>query len=91
MYIEYMMPVSSQTSRVLLADVIPWINNAKYSMHHAMTDLKFGRCTALSSSCPVTEASKLVTVAVESLSQTPSHQRGLYYIDDLLPHAPLEL
>ena len=49
---------------------------------------------ALSSSSPVIEALKLVP---ESWSQTPSlrlrrcHQCGLYYIDDLLPYAPLEL
>ena len=66
-------------------------------MHHVTTDLKFGSCTALSSSCPVIEASKLVPVEVESRSQTPSlrlrchHRCGLYYIDDLLSHAPLEL
>ena len=39
---------------------------------HATRDLKFGSCTALSSSSPVIEASKLVTVEVESWSQTPS-------------------
>ena len=39
---------------------------------YAMTDLKFGSCTALSSSSPVIEASKLVTLDVESQSQTPS-------------------
>ena len=116
-YVEYLMPVSSecikswvllsptstagQTSRVLLAVVILWINKtslALYSMHHAMTDLKFGSYTALSSSSPVIEASKLVPVEVESQSQTPSlrlrcqHWCGVYYIiDDLLLYAPLEL
>ena len=40
---------------------------------HAMTDLKFGSCTVLSSSSPEVEASKPVTVEVESESydQTP--------------------
>ncbi len=33
---------------------------------HVTTNLKFGSCTALSSSSPVIEASKLVTVEVES-------------------------
>ena len=51
---------------------------------HATTDLKFGSCTALSSSSPVIEASKLIEV--ESQSQTPSlqlrcrHQCGLLTI-----------
>ena len=67
------------------------INNAKYSMHYATTDLKFGSCTTLSSSSPVTEASKFVSVEIESPSQISSHRCGLYYVDDLLPHAPLEL
>ena len=67
------------------------------ALHHATTDLKFGSCTALSSSSPVIEALKSVPVEVESRSQTPSlrlrrRQRcGLYCIADLLPHAPLEL
>ena len=64
---------AGQTSHVLLADIIPWINKASlalYSMHHAMTDLKFGSCTVLSSSSPVIEVSKLVPVKVESRSQT---------------------
>ena len=66
-------------------------------MHHATTDLKFGSSTVLSSSSPVIEALKLVPVEVESRSQTTSlelrcrYQCGVYYIDDLLPYAPLEL
>ena len=58
---------------------------------HAMSDLKFGSCTALLSSSPVIEASKLV-----SRSQTPSlqlrrrHPRlSTHYIDDLEPYASL--
>ena len=63
----------------LMADVIPWINKASLVLYiascimhaacHAMSDLKFESCTstALSSSSPVIEASKLV-----SRSQTPS-------------------
>ena len=39
---------------------------------HATSDLKFGSYTALSSSSPMIEALKLVTVDVESRSQTPS-------------------
>ena len=38
----------------------------------AMTNLKFGSCTTLSSSSPMIEASKLVTVKVDSWSRTPS-------------------
>ena len=63
------------------------------------TNLKFGSCT---SSSPMIEASKLVTIKVESQSQTPSLRSieapalmwlsdCVYYIDDPLPHAPLEL
>jgi hypothetical protein len=39
---------------------------------HAMSDLKFGSSTALSSSSPLIEALKLVTVEVNSWSQMPS-------------------
>lgn len=60
---------------------------------HATCDLKFGSCTALPSSSPVTEASKLVTVKVESRSQTRASidvACGLcmHYIDNLVPYAP---
>ena len=67
--------------------------------HVQLTDLKFGSCTVLSSSSPVIEASKLVPIQIESLSQTPSLQlRRRYqchlwlvdYINDLLPYASLE-
>jgi hypothetical protein len=67
-------------------------------MRHVTTDLKFGSCTALSSSSPAIEASKVVTVKVES---TISVIGGAWidvactlcthYIDDLLPYASLEL
>ena len=60
---------AGRTSRVLLADVIPWINKislALYSMHHATTNLKFGSYTMLSSSSTVIEASKLVPVEIET-------------------------
>ena len=42
-----------------------------HAVCHATSNLKFGSCTALSSSSPVIEASKLVTVEVENWSQTP--------------------
>ena len=54
---------------------VPLYYNILYNiMHaacHAMTDLKFRSCTVLSSSSPVIEASKPVTVKVESWSQIP--------------------
>ena len=76
---ELLSPTSTtgQTSRVLLADVIPWINKASVALYiahimpcimHATTDLKFGSYNVLSSLSPVIEASKLVPVEVESLS-----------------------
>ncbi len=60
-----------------------------YSMRHVATNLKFGSCTALSSSSPVIEALKPVTIEVESRSQTPSrwlrrlHQCCLYTVNAL--------
>ena len=42
---------------------------SRYAARHAVT---FGSCTALSSSSPIIEASKLVTIEVKSQSQTPS-------------------
>ena len=90
-YVEYLMCVSSeyltssvlpslmssdgQTSRILLADVIPWICIDSPALHIArtmssvpQTDLKL-YCTIKFSAI---EASKLVTIEVESWhSQTP--------------------
>jgi hypothetical protein len=82
-------PVSSEyiISRVLLSltSSYCWPNFT----HPVTMDLKFGSCTALSSSSPVIEASKLVTVEVESRFQTPSlrlrrlHRCGLYTVHAL--------
>ena len=94
-YVEGLTPVSSEyikswvplsptstagwTSRVLLADVIPWINKASLVLYiarmlralcHAATNLTFGRCAALLSSPPVIEALKLISFKVENRSQT---------------------
>ena len=74
-----------------------WISVWKRGAHappctpsaYGPANLKFGSCTALSSSSPVTEASKLVPIKVESWSQTP-WGTGIDVactIDDLLPHA----
>jgi hypothetical protein len=66
---------AGRSSRVLLADVILWINKACLVLYIACTtDLKFGSCTVMLSLSPVIEASKLVTstVEVENWSQTPS-------------------
>ena len=67
---------SGKTSRILLADIIPWINKASLALAlyiasthtacHALTNLTFRSCTALLSLSPVIEALKLVTVKVES-------------------------
>ena len=48
---------------------------------HAATNLMFGSCTVLGSSSPVIEASKLVTVKMESQSQTPSLQLRHWLVD----------
>jgi hypothetical protein len=67
---------AGRTSRVLLADVIPWTNIASLALHvyiaRAMsrTNLKFDwKLYCTSSSSPVFEESKLVTVELESRSQ----------------------
>jgi hypothetical protein len=99
---------ADRTSHIFLAYVIPWINKASlelYVARHrvACHDQPIWSCTALSSSVPVVEASKLVTIEVESQSQTPSlqlrrwhaalctHYNIVHTIDDHLPHAPLPL
>ena len=62
---------AGRTSCILLAEVIPWINQASLALYnsimHATTaaNLKFGSCTVLSSLSPMIEASKLVTVEVK--------------------------
>ncbi len=51
-------------------------------------------CTVEFVSESVIEASKLVTIEVESRSHTPSlrlRHRCAHYIDDLLPHVSLQL
>ena len=70
----YFFPTSTagQVSHILLDDVILWINSNMHAACNATTDLKFESCTALLSSSPVIEASKLVTIEVKSRSQTPS-------------------
>ena len=86
-------PISNagRTSRVLLADVILWINKASLALFIARvmptTDLKFRSCTVLSSLSPLIEASKF---EVESRSQTLSlrlrrrHQCGLDCVRTIL-------
>ena len=57
-----------------------------YSTHHATTDLKFGSCTALSSSSPVIEASKfcpyrgreLISDSISAIEVPPSMWLVLY-------------
>ena len=84
--------IAGRTSRVLLADVILWINIASLALYivssslyalgimraacHATSDLKFGSCIALSSSSPAIEASK--PVAVEAISMSRRRHRYSY-------------
>ena len=68
---ELLSPITTgQTSWVLLADVIPWINKASL-VCNAMNQPDIQSYTVLSSLSLVIEASKLVTIEVESRSRTP--------------------
>ena len=67
-----------------------------HAVCHETTDRKFGSCTAMSSSSPVIEALKLVTVKIESVSDSIStiehasidvaYRLCTHCIDDLLPY-----
>ena len=89
-----------RTLRILVADVIPWINKARlarYSTHavcHATINPIFKSYMALLTSLPVIEN---YHIEVKSRSQTPSLRLRrrrcgsdcTQYIDDLLPYEPL--
>jgi hypothetical protein len=70
---------AGQTSRVFLAHVIPWINKASLALYiarivqRATTDRsEVWKLYCAVELVPVAEASKFVTIEVESRSQTPS-------------------
>ena len=94
--------IAGRTSRVLLADVILWINKASLALFISRviptTNLKFGSCTVLSTLSPLIEASKFeveesVSDSISAIEAPTSMWLRLctHYIDDLLPYEPLEL
>jgi hypothetical protein len=96
---------AGRTSRVFLAYVIPWINKASLALYIAriVQRATTNRSEVRKLYCavklvPVVEALKLVTIEVESRSQTPSQRSRrqyaalcMHYIDVPLPHAPIPL
>ena len=92
-----------RTSSILLAYVILWIINIAslalcyIACQHASCQATIQKLHCAIKFVSVIEASKLITVEVESQSQTSSmrlrHRCRLctHYIDNLLPHAPLQL
>ena len=98
---------TSQTSRVLLADIIPWINKASLVLYIARMLNAMPRPTWCSEAVQCCRVHllwlKLVIVEVESRLVSDSNlcdwgagidvacRLCTHYIDDLLPYAPLEL
>jgi hypothetical protein len=100
---ELLSPTSTadRTSHVFLAYVIPWINKASLALSASVprpTDLKFGSCTALSSSSTSHPCGLNIKSChyrgLESVSDSISAIQAPTYmcthcIDDPLPHSPL--
>ena len=88
--------------RVILDDVIPWINKASLALYIARRQRAMARpirmfrsCMALSSSSPVIENCQcrdreMVSDAISAIEVPTSRQCTHYmYVDDLLPYEPL--
>ncbi len=102
-----LLSLTSTVGRNSHANVILWINKASLALYihvarivqRAMTDRsEVWKLYCTVEFVPVVEASKLVTIEVESRSQTPSLRLRCqhaalctHYIDNLLSHSPLPI